>query len=456
MEELTRPLSRRRLLHLTAAGIGTATLARVGSAQAALSAATALRAAATLKMWWWGQQEAVGIQRWMNDTLAKFEKRYGVKVNATLMDTNNVVPQFTNAAAAGRPPDVQFLFNGIYHMENVWLGYLQELNSLLPKSVLKNSGATQLSVYKGKQYRVGFYSVGFGIAYNKSHFKKAGLDPESPPKTWAQFIEACARLKKAGYIPIGGGVKDGFLGEWYLVNSLTQNLNSPADALNLFIGKLDWRQPRYYQHWSKLEELKKKGYFNDDINSLQLYQGIQLFDTGKASMCFNTTPAIPNSQKQLGARNVGYFVMPKFGKGKLAGIPITDAQGFGIPTKGKDPKDAAKLLAFMHSKERVQAMWTLSKQIPANTTFDGSVIDDPLLRTIQKRWVAGKHNVYIADLMPTKFWTDAMFVASQKILSGSMTGAQAGELASTVTATWKKQNPDMVQNYTTWGKDLAG
>jgi ABC-type glycerol-3-phosphate transport system substrate-binding protein len=322
--------------------------------------------------------------------------------------------------------------------------------------VLKNSGATQLSVYKGKQYRVGFYSIGFGLAYNKSHFKKAGLDPESPPKTWAAFMEACAKLKKAGYIPIGGGVKDGFLGEWYLVNSLTQNLNSPADALNLFIGKLDWRQPRYHEHWVKLEELKKKGYFNDDINSLQLYQGIQLFDTGKASMCFNTTPAIPNSQKQLGTKNVGYFMLPKFGRGKMAGIPILDTQGFGIPTKGSDHETAAKLLAFMHSKERVQAMWSLSKQIPANTTFDASVINDPLIRTVQKKWVAGKHNVYIADLMPTKFWTDAMFVASQKILAGSMTGEQAGDLAHTVTDTWKKQNPDMVQNYTTWGKDLAG
>ena len=86
---------------------------------------------------------------------------------------------------------------------------------------------------------------------------------------------------------------------------------------------------------------------------------------------------------------------------------------------------------------------------------NGRVITDPLLRRIQKQWVAGKHNVYIADLMPTKFWTDAMFVASQKILAGSMTGEQAGELAHKVTETWKKQNPDMVKNYATWGKDLT-
>lgn len=457
MEELSRPISRRRLLRLTAGGLGAAALGPVLTARAGVSGAahTADQTATTLKMWWWGQQEAVGIQKWMDDTLRKFKARTGNSVSATLMDTNNVIPQFTNAAAAGHPPDVQFLFNGIYHMENVWLGYLEPLNGLIPNKVLGSSGATKLSTFKGKQYRVGFYSVGFGIAYNKDHFKKAGLNPEQPPKTWAQFIAACTKLKAKGYIPIGGGVKDGFLGEWYLVNSLTQNLHSPADALNLFIGNLDWRKARYHEHWVRLEELKKKGFFNDDISSLQLYQGIQLFDTGKASMCFNTTPAIPNSQKQLGAAKVGYMVMPKFGTGQLAGIPITDTQGFGIPTKGQHHDVAAKLLEFMHSKERVQAMWKLSKQIPADSTFDGRVISDPLLRRVQKHWVAGKHNVYIADLMPTKFWTDAMFVASQKILSGTMTGAQAGDLAHTVTQTWKKQNPDMVQNYKTWGQDLS-
>jgi multiple sugar transport system substrate-binding protein len=457
VQDLSQPLSRRRFLRLPAAGAAAAgfgpLLAACGGSSK--SSASASARGGSLKMWWWGQQEAVGIQKWVNDTLDKFKTENDTTVTPTLLDTNNVIPQFTNAAAAGHPPDVQFLFNGIYHMENVWLGYIDALDGLVKKDVLDNSGATKLSVFKGKQYRVGFYSVGFGIEYNKDHFDAAGLDAENPPKDWDGFIAACEKLKAKGHIPIGGGVKDGFLGEWYLVNALTQNLDSPADALNLFIGKLDWREPRYHEHWTRLEELKKKGFFNDDINSLQLYQGIQLFDTGKASMCFNTTPALPNSQKQLGASKVGYMVMPVFGTGSMAGKPITDTQGFGIPTKGKNHEIAAALLDFMHSKDRLQAMWTLSQQIPANSQFDGSVISNPLLKRVHQDWVAGDHNVYIADLMPTKFWTDAMFVASQKILAGDLTGEQSGDLAHKVTDTWKKQNPDMVQNYTTWGKDLA-
>ena len=135
-------------------------------------------------------------------------------------------------------------------------------------------------------------------------------------------------------------------------------------------------------------------------------------------MCFNTTPAIPNSQKQLGDKNVGFLMMPRFGDGTMAGNPITDTQGFGIPPKAKRSRTAAELLDYMHSPERVQAMWTLSKQVPANTRFDGTVIDDPLVKHgATTSGSPAKHNVYIADLMPTKFWTDAMFVASQKILA---------------------------------------
>ena len=71
-------------------------------------------------------------------------------------------------------------------------------------------------------------------------------------------------------------------------------------------------------------------------------------------MCFNTTPALPNSQKQLGAKNVGYMVMPTFGTGKMAGIPITDTQGFGIPTKGERSRDGGEA-PRLHALEGARA-----------------------------------------------------------------------------------------------------
>ena len=117
------------------------------------------------------------------------------------------------------------------------------------------------------------------------------------------------------------------------------------------------------------------------------------------------------------------MVMPTFGTGAMAGMPILDTQGFGIPTKAKDPQSAAAFIDFMHTPESLQAMWTISKQVPADTRFDASVIDVPLIKEVHDEVDRrAENNVYIADLMPSLFWTDAMFVASQKILGGDMTG----------------------------------
>ena len=49
------------------------------------------------------------------------------------------------------------------------------------------------------------------------------------------------------------------------------------------------------------------------------------------------------------------MVMPVYGKGKLAGKPILDCPGLGIPTNAKDPKAAAAFLEYLQSPERLKA-----------------------------------------------------------------------------------------------------
>ena len=239
---LNRAISRRRLLKLAAAGSqlpasrrswqpAEEAVARAAAERPRRAPArrgeTAASGGGNISMWWWGEQEAIGIQKWVDSTLAQFKEQTGITVDPLLMDTSAVIPQFTEAAAAGKPPDTQFLFNGIYHMENVWLGYIQALNGLIPDETLSQSGATVLSIYQGKQYRVGWYIVGFGIEYDKQAFDNAGLDADNPPTTWDAFLDACDKIKASGIIPFSAGVKDGFFGEWYFVNTLTQAPRQP-------------------------------------------------------------------------------------------------------------------------------------------------------------------------------------------------------------------------------------
>ena len=111
----TAGFSRRALLE-TSAGLG-AGVALAGM----LQGRTARADTPTLNMWWWGEQELPGLQGFVDDSVKSYS---AATVKPMLQDTAVVISQFQTAAAAGQAPDIQFLWNGIYHMESVWLGYL--------------------------------------------------------------------------------------------------------------------------------------------------------------------------------------------------------------------------------------------------------------------------------------------------------------------------------------------
>ena len=74
-----------------------------------------------LVMWWWDEQEFAGLQGWLDETIVIFQEEHpNVTVAATSQTTENVFSDFPTAAAAGNPPDLQFMWNGVYSMDWAW------------------------------------------------------------------------------------------------------------------------------------------------------------------------------------------------------------------------------------------------------------------------------------------------------------------------------------------------
>ena len=136
------------------------------------------------------------------------------------------------------------------------------------------------------------------------------------PQTWDDLLTACDKLKSANFTPIVGGLKDGPWGEWYMGHGLTQNLDSPSEALDLFAANLDWREPKYWEHWAKLEELWKAGFINNDMNSIDLYPGIDLFGAGKGAMTAIAMALVPGPAEDVGRGKSGGHGLPRFWEGQ--------------------------------------------------------------------------------------------------------------------------------------------
>jgi ABC-type glycerol-3-phosphate transport system substrate-binding protein len=77
--------------------------------------------------------------------------------------------------------------------------------------VMRRFGYAPGNVYGlpgGTYWGVPLTVMNIQIYYNKALFKKAGLDPERPPRTWDEFMFASARLQKAGIPPLLAGLGD--------------------------------------------------------------------------------------------------------------------------------------------------------------------------------------------------------------------------------------------------------
>ncbi|WP_380183192.1 sn-glycerol-3-phosphate ABC transporter substrate-binding protein UgpB [Kalamiella sp. sgz302252] len=115
------------------------------------------------------------------------------------------------------------------------------------------------------------------LYYNKDAFKKAGLDPEQPPKTWQALAKDAAALRKAG---LSCGYASGWQG-WIQIENFSAWHGLPvATKNNGFDGtdaELEFNKPTQVRHIQLLQEMNKKGDFTyfgrKDESTAKFYNG---------------------------------------------------------------------------------------------------------------------------------------------------------------------------------------
>ena len=119
------------------------------------------------------------------------------------------------AANAGKPPAV-VLMSANFVLDLKLAG---DVISLEP--MLKAEGTTRgkflddfwpavhaNAIVDGELYAIPYQNSTPLLYYNKEHFKEAGLDPEKPPRTWAELVDAAKKLTKPDRM--GFGMPEGY------------------------------------------------------------------------------------------------------------------------------------------------------------------------------------------------------------------------------------------------------
>lgn len=153
----------------------------------------------TLTLWhhWGGDREPL-LKKAGDDFSAR---NPGVSVEMTLIPWERKEETVLTAMAAGNAPDVLHLIateTPVYVSDNA----LVALDEYITKAGIKPEEYLDVDwqggIVNGKVWALPLNSAGADhmLFYNKNHFKEAGLDPEVPPKTWAEVKTFAQKLTK--------------------------------------------------------------------------------------------------------------------------------------------------------------------------------------------------------------------------------------------------------------------
>jgi multiple sugar transport system substrate-binding protein len=145
------------------------------------------------------------------------------------------------------------------------------------------------------------------------------------------------------------------------------------------------------------------------------------------------------------------MMVPKWGTGKMADTYVTTAQGWGVTSWSKYPKESADFLMFMHTPERLNAWYADTGVLPADDRMDPSQISQPILKKIFE-WDSKAAGANLENFIPSMLDEQANFAGTQLLFSGDKTPAELGQLSEDVIQKWREQNPDAVKNFEIWSK----
>ncbi|GAK54625.1 extracellular solute-binding protein, family 1 [Candidatus Moduliflexus flocculans] len=222
------------------------------------------------------------------------------------------------------------------------------------------------STTDGKMLSMPFNSSTPILYYNKDGFKKAGLDPETPPKTWPEVEEYAKKLVAAGF-------QCGFSSSWtswiHMENFSAWHNQPVGTKANGFQGldtEFVFNTPLLVKHVQQLADWQKDKIF---AYGGRTNKGSSKFSSGECAMYTES------SAGYAGFKSTAKF---EFGTGMLPYWP--DAPGApqntiiggaslwvmtGLPAE--DYKGVAKFFSYLSSPE-VQADWhQFSGYLPITT-----------------------------------------------------------------------------------------
>ena len=139
-------------------------------------------------------------QTFMAKLVDLYNSKHQVQAKLTIIPAANFVQKLGTAASSGTGPDVSSI-DLVYAPYFASVGALEDITGLadsLPYKDALSPSHRRLGTYEDVTYALPFTAEASAMYYNKDLFKKAGLDPDKPPATFAEIRDAAKKIRALG------------------------------------------------------------------------------------------------------------------------------------------------------------------------------------------------------------------------------------------------------------------
>jgi sn-glycerol 3-phosphate transport system substrate-binding protein len=265
-------------------------------AAGAVLALASFPASAQVEIQWWHSMSGA-LGEWINDQANGFnQKQKDYKVVPVFK--GNYDESMTAAMAAFRAGNAPHILQ-VFEVGTATMMYSQ--GAIVPVGkVMRDAGykfdpkvyisavAGYYTAPSGEMMSLPFNSSTPVFWYNKDAFKAAGLDPESPPKTWTELVLAASKLKASGHkCPYTTAWQS-----WVHLESFSAwhdtEFASQRNGFNGLNARLNVTSPLHVRHIENLANMARDGLF--------VYKGRAgaagaNFESGECAMYTNSSAA---------------------------------------------------------------------------------------------------------------------------------------------------------------------
>ncbi len=329
----------------------------------------------------------VVIWHWMTDkqpffekVAAEYQQKTGDKVRFELYGPSDAYTQKVQAASqAGTLPDVYGILAENHVVASfVKAGHVLKLDDYYNaedgkwRNQLYEKAITHNQFVEKNEYGVepGLYGIPLDLMtiqliYNKNLFKKAGLDPEQPPKTWPEFITAVKALKAARVEPFVCGFSELWMIDC-MSSSMAINIMGEAKMVDTFRGNVPYTDPDWLKLLSLFKELADAGFFMKGITNFSNKEAEQIFANERAAIALNGSWCVNVYNEMNPNLSYGVFSIPRIVETNP--LPMWGSAGASllINARSRHKEEAVFFLKWLTEYEQQIRYSKETKNIPAN------------------------------------------------------------------------------------------